>query len=57
MRKVTILLDDTVAAFYERIAAANQLALEQVLCDALFLLAGELSLEALHREKYSKPQN
>lgn len=33
--------------FYTRLAAAMGLPLEQVLTDALFRLAGELSLEAL----------
>ncbi len=47
MKTVTIPLDSAVALFYERIALANGLTLEQVLCDALFKLAGELSLNAL----------
>ena len=50
MKYVTLQLEDTVAAFYDRIAAANGLSLEQVLSDALFKLAGELSLEALRRK-------
>ena len=51
MKYVTLQLEDTVAAFYDRNAAANGLSLEQVLSDALFKLAGELSLEALGRKK------
>ena len=47
MTEVTLQLDPAVAYFYKRIAAANNLTLEQVLSDALFKLAGELSLEAL----------
>jgi len=47
MKNVTLYLDSTVALFYERIALANDLTLEQVLSDALFKLAGELSLNAL----------
>ena len=47
MTKVTLLLEPTVALFYSRIAEAMGLALEDVLQDALFKLAGELSLEAL----------
>ena len=47
MTEVTLQLENAVALFYKRIAAANDLALEQVLCDALFKLAGELSLQAL----------
>ena len=47
MTKVTLLLEPSVALFYNRIAQSVGLSLEQVLCDALFKLAGELSLEAL----------
>ena len=50
MTEVTILLEPSVALFYTHIANAAGLSLEQVLSDALFKLAGELSLEAL-REK------
>ena len=39
-----------VALFYNRIADSMGLSLEQVLRDALFKLAGELSLEALKEE-------
>ena len=47
MTQVTLLLEPTVAAFYKRIAQSAELTLEQVLSDALFKLAAELSLEAL----------
>lgn len=47
MTEVTLLLEPTVALFYSRIAENAELSLEDVLCDALFKLAGELSLEAL----------
>lgn len=47
MTQVTLLLEPSVAHFYSRIAANAGLTLEQVLSDALFKLAGELSLEAL----------
>ena len=47
MTKVTLQLESPVDLFYSRIASANGLTLEQVLCDALFKLAGELSLEAI----------
>lgn len=47
MREVTILLEPGVVLFYTNIAKAVGLSLEQVLSDALFKLAGELSLEAL----------
>jgi len=47
MTEVTITLDSAAARFYGRIARSIGLPLEQVLSDALFKLAGELSLEAL----------
>ena len=46
---VTLQLDPAVVLFYSRIAQTAQLPLEQVLADALFKLAGELSLQALHK--------
>ena len=48
MTPITILLEPVVVSFYTRLAEAVGLPLEQVLSDALFKLAGELSLEALH---------
>ncbi len=48
MNEVTLLLDPAVLLFYKRIAAAVGIPLETVLCDALFKLAGELSLESLN---------
>ena len=47
MQQVSILLDPAVVSFYMRLAEVVGLPLEQVLSDALFKLAGELSLEAL----------
>ena len=47
MREVTLLLEPAVVLFYTRIAQNAGIPLEQVLCDALFKLAGELSLEAM----------
>ena len=47
MTPVTILLDTAVVSFYTRLAEAVHIPFEQVLSDALFKLAGELSLEAL----------
>ena len=47
MTEITLHLDPTVVLFYTRIASAAGRPLEQVLSDALFKLAGELSLEAL----------
>lgn len=51
MAEYCIELESAVSAFYENIAAMVQLPTEQVLSDALFRLAGELSLEALHKRK------
>ena len=47
MTQITISLDPEVALFFTRIACTTGQKLEKVLADALFLLAGELSLEAL----------
>jgi len=46
--QVTLILEPSVALFYARIAEHTDKNIEQVLTDALFKLAGELSLEALH---------
>ena len=47
MTKITIELEPAVALFYTRIALSAGKKVEDVLQDALFRLAGELSLEAL----------
>ena len=49
MVSVTLLLDPAVVMFYKNISIHMNLPLEQVLSDALFKLAGELSLEALQK--------
>ena len=49
MTTVMLQLDDAVVKFYQSIADHVNLPLEQVLSDALFKLAGELSLNALHQ--------
>lgn len=51
MTDITISLDSAVIYFYGRIAACSGRTLEQVLGDALFKLAGELSLEALKQSE------
>ena len=51
--RIEVELEPEVALFYARIARAQGLALEQVLRDALFKLAGELSLQALRNDKRS----
>ena len=50
MQQVTLILEPTVALFYTKVAESAGLTLEQVLTDALFKLAGELSLEAIHNK-------
>ena len=50
MTQVTILLEPSVALFYSHIAQQTGLCLEQVLSDALFKLAGELSLRSLQEQ-------
>ena len=50
MIEVTVTLEPAVALFYGRLAEAVGKTLEQVLSDALFKLAGELSLEALRHQ-------
>ena len=47
MTQVTILLEPSVARFYNKIAQLSGFPLEKVLSDTLYKLAGELSLEAL----------
>ena len=47
MKQVTLTLEPSLVLFYTRIAVCSGKSLEQVLSDALFKLAGELSLEAL----------
>ena len=49
MIRISVPLDPAVVQFYTRIAEAAQKPLEQVLSDALFKLAGELSLQALKK--------
>ena len=44
---ITLHLEPATVLFYTRIAAAAGLPLDKVLSDALFKLAGELSLEAI----------
>ena len=51
MTQVTLLLEPALALFYTRVAQNAGVSLEQVLTDALFKLAGELSLEAMHNNK------
>ena len=49
MEEYQIRLDTVTARFYDRIARSVDRTTEQILQDALFKLAGELSLEALSK--------
>ena len=51
MSSFTIVLDPATQAFYQNVAEAAGLCIEQVLSDTLFKLAGELALEALAHRK------
>ena len=51
MKEVTIQIPDYVYEFYRKVGQQAGRSVEQVLSDALFKLAGELSLEALHKNK------
>ena len=49
MEEFLICLDPATSRFYDRVAQNANLTTEQVLQDALFKLAGELSLKALSK--------
>ncbi|MEA4966311.1 MAG: hypothetical protein VB055_10865 [Oscillospiraceae bacterium] len=48
MELISLYLDSATLCFYRRVAESAGLPVETVLSDALFKLAGELSLEAIH---------
>lgn len=51
MKTITIQLNETVYQFYKKVGeSAGGIPVEQVTADALFKLAGELSLNALHKK-------
>ena len=52
MNEFLICLDPATARFYDIVARTAHLTTEQVLQDALFKLAGELSLEALAKSRH-----
>ena len=55
MKKKKLEVSDTVFAFYAEVGKrAGGLPAEQVMADALFKLAGELSLNAIHRQEKKK---
>ena len=47
MIHISLTLEPELVRFYSKVAHSAGKTLEQVLCDALFKLAGELSLQAL----------
>ncbi len=49
-KQVTLFVDDAVYAFYAKVGQAAGLPAEKVMSDALFKLAGELSLQALDKK-------
>ena len=51
MKMVTIRMEDFLYDFYEKVGRQANLPPEPVMADALFKLAGELSLHALHDAK------
>ena len=52
MRKITIAVPEFLAAFYEQVGQqAGGIPVEKVMADALFKLAGELSLNAIDKQK------
>lgn len=52
MKKITIAVPDFLAGFYEQVGQqAGGIPVEQVMADALFKLAGELSLNAIDKQK------
>ena len=55
MTEITLQLEPAVAFFYTQVARQCGTSLEQVLTDALFKLAGELSLQALRQNNFEKP--
>lgn len=54
MKMVTIRMEDFLYDFYEKVGRQANLPPEQVMADALFKLAGELSLHALHDAKFPR---
>lgn len=51
MKTVTLTVDDALYIFYEKVGRNCGIPAEKVMADALFKLAGELSLQALQKRK------
>ena len=57
MKKITMMIDDYLYKFYQRIGEnSGGIEPEKVMADALFKLAGELSLDALNEKPNSNKQ-
>ena len=55
MKRVTLTIDDYLYDFYRKVGIqAGGIAVEKVMADALFKLAGELSLNALDNKKSTR---
>ena len=55
MKKITIMIDDYLYAFYMKVGEnAGGVKPEQVMSDVLFKLAGELSLDAINKKTPKK---
>ena len=54
MKHVTITLEDSLYNFYRKIGENVGIEPERVMADALFKLAGELSLNAVHKKNQSQ---
>ena len=51
MKEVSIRIDESLLTFYKKVGErADSIPAEQVMADALFKLAGELALNALHKK-------
>lgn len=54
MKRVIITVEDGVYNFYRKVGENVGVAPDKVMADALFKLAGELSLNAIHKKNQSK---
>lgn len=58
MKRVTITIEDYLYVFYKKVGQqAGGLSAEQVMADALFKLAGELSCNAMDQQNKKKSSN
>ena len=55
MKTVKIEVDDLIYAFYQKMGQQAGLPIERVMSDALFRMAGELSLNAIRKKESKTP--